>query len=287
MSVMLARISSMGMSMLACTACCQAAVSNWRKSSGGGPPALGAAMPKSCRAAKTAACFCPMVMSAATGGTRPPAAALACKAAAPQAATTTFTLHAPAPAHNPGQAQPFVGSAHERPFARQHRICAPCSFPAIACLQVFQIQRPPQRPQRPDIARSTGSQKAKVWHASRPERCCDLGRSLASQRLNQAIDVSTGFEPTQRRGRDAAACKPRHLADVPRHAFGKYGLINAASNRSAMPLITCHCPNRRGNVEIGPRGRGERMLPRFRAAPGSPKTRANPDTEKRDQRRLI
>ena len=95
MSVMLARISSMGMSMLACTACCQAAVSNWRKSSGGGPPALGAAMPKSCRAAKTAACLCPMVMSAATGGTRPPAAALACKAAAPKAATTTFTLHAP------------------------------------------------------------------------------------------------------------------------------------------------------------------------------------------------
>ena len=187
----------------------------------------------------------------------------------------------------PGQTQPFVGSAHERPFARQHRICAPCSFPVIACLQVFQIQRPPQRPQHPDIARSTGSQKAKVWHASRPERCCDLGRSLASQRLNQATDVSTGFEPTQRRGRDAAACTPRHLADVPRHTFGKYGLINAASNRSAMPLITCHCPNRRGNVEIGPRGRGERMLPRFRAAPGSPKTRANPDTEKRDQRRLI
>ena len=28
MSVMLAQISSMGMSMLACTACCQAAVSN-------------------------------------------------------------------------------------------------------------------------------------------------------------------------------------------------------------------------------------------------------------------
>lgn len=73
MSVMLARISSMGMSMLACTACCQAAVSNWRKSSGGGPPTLGAAMPKSCRAAKTAACLCPMAMSAATGGTRPPA----------------------------------------------------------------------------------------------------------------------------------------------------------------------------------------------------------------------
>mgnify|MGYP006899863086 CR=1 FL=1 len=103
----------------------------------------------------------------------------------------------------------------------------------------------------------------------------------AAWRLNQAIDVSTGFEPTQRRGRDAAACKPRHLADVPRHTFGKYGLINAASNRSAMPLITCHCPNRRGNVEIGPRGRDERMLPRFRAAPGSPKTRANPGTEKR------
>ena len=185
MSVMLARISSMGMSMLACTACCQAAVSNWRKSSGGGPPALGAAMPKSCRAAKTAACLCPMVMSAATGGTRPPAAALACKAAAPQAATTTFTLHAPAPAHNPGPARPFVGPAHERPFARQHRICAPCSFPVIACLQVFQIQRPPQRSQRPDIARSTGSQKAKVWHASRPERCCDLGRSLASQSGNR------------------------------------------------------------------------------------------------------
>lgn len=63
-------------------------------------------MPKSCRAAKTAACLCPMVMSAATGGTRPPAAAPACKAAAPQAATTTFTLHAPAPAHNPGPARP-------------------------------------------------------------------------------------------------------------------------------------------------------------------------------------
>lgn len=177
MSVMLARISSMGMSMLACTACCQAAVSNWRKSSGGGPPALGAAMPKSCRAAKTAACLCPMVMSAATGGTRPsaegrhdyvhPSRTSAC--AQPR----------------PGQTQPFVGSAHERPFARQHRICAPCSFPAIACLRVFQIQRPPQRPQHPDIARSTGSQKAKVWHASRPERCCDLGRSLASQSGNR------------------------------------------------------------------------------------------------------
>lgn len=177
MLVMLARISSMGMSMLACTACCQAAVSNWRKSSGGGPPALGAAMPKSCRTAKTAACLCPMVMSAATGGTRPPAEGRH------DHVHPSRTSACAQP--RPGQTQPFVGSAHERPFARQHRICAPCSFPAIACLQVFQIQRPPQRPQRPDIARSTGSQKAKVWHASRPERCCDLGRSLASQSGNR------------------------------------------------------------------------------------------------------
>lgn len=184
----------------------------------------------------------------------------------------------------PGQAQPFVGPAHERPFARQHRICAPCSFPVIACLQVFQIQRPPQRPQRQTSPAARVPRKRRSGMRAGRSVAATLG---AAWRLNQAIDVSTGFEPTQRRGRDAATCKPRHLADVPRHAFGKYGLINAASNRSTMPLITCHCPSRRGNVEIGPRGRGERMLPRFRAAPGSPKTRANPGTEKRDQRRLI
>lgn len=176
MSVMLARISSMGMSMLACTACCQAAVSNWRKSSGGGPPALGAAMPKSCRAAKTAACLCPMVMSAATGGTRPPAAALACKAAAPQAATTTFTLHAPAPAHNPGPARPSPLLA---PHTSAHlpasiAFALPVPFQPLPVCRSFRSS-----------ARSTGSQKAKVWHASRPERCCDLGRSLASQSGNR------------------------------------------------------------------------------------------------------
>ncbi len=286
MSVMLARISSMGMSMLACTACCQAAVSNWRKSSGGGPPALGAAMPKSCRAAKTAACLCPMVMSAATGGTRPPAAALACKAAAPQAATTTFTLHAPAPAHNPGPARPSPLLA---PHTSAH-LPASIAFALPVPFQPLPVCRSFRSSARHSGPSAQTSPAARVPRKQRSGTRAD--RSVAATlgaawRLNQAIDVSTGFEPTQRRGRDAAACKPRHLADVPRHTFGKYGLINAASNRSAMPLITCHCPSRRGNVEIGPRGRGERMLPRFRAAPGSPKTRANPGTEKRDQRRLI
>ena len=280
MSVMLARISSMGMSMLACTACCQAAVSNWRKSSGGGPPALDAAMPKSCRAAKTAACLCPMVMSAATGGTRPPAAALACKAAAPQAATTTFTLHAPG--LRTTQARPGPALCWLRTRAP---ICPPAShlrslFLSSHCLFAGSF-RSSARHSGPSAQTSPAARvPRKRRSGTRADRsvAATLG---AAWRLNQAIDVSTGFEPTQRRGRDAAACKPRHLADVPRHAFGKYGLINAASNRSAMPLITCHCPNRRGNVEIGPRGRGERMLPRFRAAPGSPKTRANPGTEKR------
>ena len=139
MSVMLARISSMGMSMLACTACCQAAASNWRKSSGGRRP--------------------PRPRSPFTH----------------QRLRTTQARPGPALCWPRTRAPICLPASHLRSlFLSSHCLFAGLSDPA-----------PATAAPAPDIARSTGSQKAKVWHASRPERCCDLGRSLASQSGNR------------------------------------------------------------------------------------------------------